>query len=282
LNFVTPERVKQAASEIRSGKVFELSIPIQADAPPWGGMIKRVPPSHLMSYLSVPSGPLEDERGMFANDDWILMPLQATTQWDGFAHVGYDGYLYNNVPMTAVTWEGATRNGTEKTLPGMNGRGVLLDIARLRSVDWLEGGYGITPEELEEAEAAQGVRVGSGDALLVRTGWRLKALREGWDGWLKVEPGLTMECAEWLAEREVAVVACDNHAVDVEPTVVEGVLPLHAILIRDMGMPLGEIFDFEVLAADCADDGQWSFFFSAPPLRVTNAIGSPSSPIAVK
>jgi kynurenine formamidase len=278
LNFITQERLLAAASEVRSGKAFELSIPLGKGGPPWGGMINRVDPVHLMSYLPE-IGKTSD--AMFASDDFIIMPLQQATQWDSFAHVGYDDFFYNGVPVVAVTWDGASRNSIDKTLPGMVGRGVLLDIARLHGVDWLDGGYAIGPDELERAEAEQGVRLGSGDCLLLRTGWRKKALVEGWDGWLQTEPGLTAECAGWLHDREVAAAASDNHALEVTP-VPGSDLPLHAMLIRDMGMPIGEIFDLEDLADDCALDGNWSFFFSAPSLRVTGAVGSPVSPIAVK
>ena len=54
------------------------------------------------------------------------------------------------------------------------------------------------------------------------------------------------------------------------------------VLIRDMGMTLGEILDLEELAADCAADGVWEFFFCAPPLKVTKGVGSPINPLAIK
>jgi kynurenine formamidase len=120
--------------------------------------------------------------------------------------------------------------------------------------------------------------------LLVRTGWRRKALVEGWtEQWIAVNPGLGLDCAEWLADREVAAVASDNWGIEVQPSRTDGArLPLHCVLIRDLGMMLGEMFDLEALAADCAADGQWDFFFSAPPLRVVGGAGSPATPIAVK
>lgn len=278
LNHITPARVKSAAAAVRSGKRFDLSIPIGSDGPQ-NGQAGRVNPIHLMSIMP---GDFDSPDSMFAADDFIAMPLQCATQWDGLAHIGYAGKLYNGVPAKAITaMQGATRNAIDATLPGVVGRGVLLDIARLKGVEWLPGGTEITPDDLELAAARQGVTVGPGDALLIRTGWRRKALVDGWSGWLESEPGLGIACARWLHDRDIAAIASDNWGLEVFPAPV-GYLPLHCVLLRDMGMPIGEIFDFEALSADCDDDGQWDFLFSAPPLRVVGGIGSPTSPIAIK
>jgi kynurenine formamidase len=281
LNFITPERVRAAAAEVTRGEVFELSLPLGVESPAWRTSLTRVRPMHVMTSLPGHWGP--ELEGTFAADDWLMMPLQGSTQWDGLGHFGYDEYYYNGVHMSEVDAGGAARNGIERSMPGVVGRGVLLDIARLHGVDWLQAGRWIMPADLEAAEERQGVRVQSGDALLVRTGWGLKAAREGWDGWSATEPGLTLECAQWLHEREVAAVASDNGGIEVVPNQLgTHIYPLHAVLIRDMGMTLGEIFHLEDLAASCEQDGHWSFFISAPPLRISRAVGSPASPIAVK
>ena len=81
----------------------------------------------------------------------------------------------------------------------------------------------------------------------------------------------------------MAAVCSDNYAIEVIPNEDPKVMmPVHMILIRDMGMTLGEIFDLEELAADCAQDGVWEFFFTAPPLKVSRAVGSPINPLAIK
>ncbi|MGM7698971.1 cyclase family protein [Microbacterium sp. A84] len=262
--------------------MFELSIPLDATGPMWSTSSTRVRPMHVMTVLPDQWGP--EMHGTFGTDDWLFLPLQSGTQWDSLAHVGYDEYFYNGVPMSEVNAGGAARNAVASILPGVVGRGVLLDIPRLMGVDRLDGGQPITPADLEAAEQAQGVRLTTVDVLLLRTGWRAKALQDGWQGWHDVEPGLTLECAEWLHEREVSAVASDNHGIEVLPTTASGPVghPLHFVVIRDMGMPLGEIFDLEALADDCAEDGQYEVFFSAPPLRLPRAVGSPISPIAVK
>jgi kynurenine formamidase len=217
----------------------------------------------------------------------LTLALQCASQWDSLAHVGYDDKFYNDVTASrAITaLRGASRNGIDQALPGAVGRGVLLDIARLRGVEWIKADDApIGVAELERAESQQGVTVGTGDVLLFRTGWRRKSVVEGWSAeWMAANPGLALECAEWLCEREVATVASDNWGVEVQPSRTEGAMfPLHCVMLRDVGMMFGEMFDLEALADDCAQDGQWDFFFSGPPLRVTGGVGSPANPIAVK
>jgi kynurenine formamidase len=281
LNFITPEQVVAASRCIKTGKLFELSIPLGADGPQTG-LGGRVNPLHFLTVM--PTDDLQLGDGLNISDDFISMPLQGATQWDSLAHVGYDDRFYNDVPVDAVTaMRGATRNGIDQALPGIVGRGVLVDIPRLRGVPWLDAGQSIEPDELDAALAAQGLAISPGDILAVRTGWRRKALAEGWGGWLVGNPGLSLACAEWLHGHEIATVVSDNWGIEVQPAAEgQGILPLHCVLIRDMGMMLGEIFDLEDLAVDCAADGVWDFFLSAPPLRVVGGVGSPVSPVAVK
>jgi kynurenine formamidase len=101
--------------------------------------------------------------------------------------------------------------------------------------------------------------------------------------YMKQMPGLGLACVEWLHAREVAAVASDTNMVEVWPPEDPSILfPLHMLCIRDMGLTLGEMFDLEALAADCAQDGAWTFLFTAPPLPVTGGVGSPINPLAVK
>jgi kynurenine formamidase len=214
----------------------------------------------------------------------VVMPLQCATQWDSLAHVYYDGKLYNGFPASNVTAAGAARDGIDRLGPGIVSRGVLLDLARARGVERLAPGLAIGPTDLEAAERAQGVRVESGDVLLIRTGHLAVFTRDGDRvGYMRQTPGLGIACVEWLHKREIAAIASDTNAVEVIPFEDPAVpLPLHALCIRDMGLTLGEMFDLDALAADCAADGVWQCLFSAPPLRVTGGIGSPVNPLALK
>ena len=280
VNFITPDKLVAAGALIRTGKVFDLGIPLDDNGPQPGG--GRINPVHLMSQTG--------DRQLFPGgfryaDDYIFMPLQGASQWDALAHVYYDDQLYNGYPSNDVTVVGAFKCSIEHQAKGIAGRGVLLDIARLKGVDWLDRGYVITPTDLEAAMAAQGgVAVGTGDIVVFRTGWRKKFLVEqSPTSFMDGEPGLGQDCCEWLHEREVAAVCSDNWAIEVLPGEdPDAVFNVHMVLIRDMGMTLGEILDLEELGVDCAEDGIYEFFFCAPPLKVTRGVGSPINPLVFK
>ena len=222
--------------------------------------------------------------GAMAADDVISMPLQAGTQWDALAHVGYDGEIYNGYPATSMTAvDGATKNSFDRVVDRIVGRGVLLDIARLRGVDVMEGGDEITPDDLDRAARTQGVEVRTGDILLVRTGWYQHFLNGNHDTFLGPdEPGMGFSTCAWLHEHQVAAIAADNFAVEVRPSGIEGVLaPVHMVLIRDLGMTLGEMFNLENLSETCARLGRWEFFLSGIGMKVSRSVGSPVNPIAI-
>jgi kynurenine formamidase len=282
LNFITPQRLVDAAKLVRTGKVFDLGIPLDENGPqPPGGF--RANPLRLMSETGVdqsfPPDPVQ-----YA-DDYVFMALQAASQWDALGHVFYDGYLYNGFPDTDVTPHGLKHDSIDKIAKDVIGRGVLLDIPALKDVSWLEGGYVITPEDLDAACARQRTEIRSGDILLLRTGWRRFYLETGSrEDFMATEPGLGTACCRWLHEHEIAAVASDNWGVEVHPGELAPryQMTLHMILLRDMGVTLGEMLDFEELAADCADDGVFECLLAAPVLKFTRGAGTPINPLAVK
>jgi kynurenine formamidase len=293
LNLITADRVAAAGRLIRSGKTLALGR-VLGGVDRDSAVSRRRQPIHLMSLtpgdVTLPDG------ATFA-DDFIIMPLQCGTQWDALAHCSYDDQMYNGYSTDTITAaRGAEKLGIDQLANGIVGRGVLLDIAALKGLDQLPPGFIITTADLDAAERRQHVRVGAGDIVLVRTGWMSRQPPAGTSArgavmspatphnlGLAPEPGLSQSCCVWLHERDVAALASDNYAIEVLPAEDRrATLPLHCILIRDMGMPLGELFDLEVLARDCQSDGVWDFFFAAPPLAVANGLGSPVNPVVVK
>jgi kynurenine formamidase len=301
LNHITPQQVARAATLVRKGVSFSLSIPFDAYGPQGAHGFRRNP-IHVMSVdggdhdlgprLEGYGGPTErllEELWMGPmrfNDDYVIMPLQAATQWDALAHVYYEDKLYNGYDASTVTSFGASRDGIDRVAAkGMVvGRGVLLDVARHAGVDHLAPGAAIGPAELEATARDQGVEVEQGDILLVRTGWWQRFLQDrNGATWGPTAPGASWRCAEWLSDRKVAAFACDNIAVETSTKEFPGVtLPFHMLALRDMGMLLGEMWNLEELGRDCAEDGVYEFMLVAQPLLITGAVGSPLNPLAIK
>lgn len=281
LNLVTPEKIVAAAGLVRIGRVFSLAIPFDSRGPQIG-VPGRFNPIHTM--LAAGTDVLGE--GDFGHaDDMIAMPLQCATQWDSLAHVFHDGRMYNGQSASLVGSRGAARNGIEHLQSRVVTRGVLLDVARARGVDALAPRAAIGPEDLKATARAQGIAIGVGDAVLVRTGFMRQFLERGdWSGYAMGDaPGVSLYSLEWLHESQVAALATDTYRLEPTPSELPGIrVPLHQIAIPYMGLLLGEIFRLEELAEDCANDGIYEFLFVAPPLPVTGAVGSPVNPYAMK
>ncbi|KDA04722.1 cyclase [Microbacterium sp. CH12i] len=277
LNLLTSDRVLAGARSIRSGQVLELSLPLDEHGPQPVGS-RRGNPVHMMTRL--PDAPVE-EGGFHFFDDAMFLHLQGATQLDALAHVSYDGLLYNGVSsVSAVTSAGASRLGMENYVGRITGRAVLLDIPALTGRDRLDSVEPVSAEDLSAAEARAGVRVAPGDIVVVRTGWMQVLLGGDAEAYFATEPGLDLSTARWLHERDVAFVASDNWGVEVAPSESGAAMPLHCVLVRDMGMPLGEMFVLEELAAVSASQERADFHISCAGLRVTGGVGSPASPVA--
>lgn len=285
LNFITARERVRAAELVRRGAVFSLALPIVDGRGPMVGLAGRFNPVHRMTITADGHGPtfsLGATAGV--TDDLIEMGCQSTTQWDGLAHVYYQAQLYNGFPAESVDGAGASRNGIEKVHADFVGRGVLLDIARAKGVDALAPGYAITTEDLEECANDEGVAVGEGDLVLVRTGaLTAPAAADDWSIFhASPRPGLHYTTATWFAERRVAAIAADNNGVEA-PSPLAGIRsPFHMVAMRDMGIHLGEFWWLDDLAVDCAHNGGYEFLLVAQAMPISGAVGSPVNPIAIK
>lgn len=286
VNFIEPTSVVRAAALVRQGKVISCALPYDANGPQTGEF-GRVNPMHFMLQDGgdAAHGAQDHLAGLRYSDDAIYMPLQCGTQWDALSHIFYDGAMFNGHRQELVTSQGAPINGIEHLADKIVTRGILLDIPRYRGVDWLEPGEGIGSDELAECAAAEGVTVGRGDIVLVRTGAMAMVRATGtWGTYASGDaPGLALSAADWLCVKELAGVATDTWGMEVRPNQTDELFqPLHVVLIVNAGMLVGEIFDLEALAVDCAGDGVYEFMFVAPPLPFTGAVGSPLNPLAIK
>ncbi|HVU61594.1 MAG TPA: cyclase family protein [Mycobacteriales bacterium] len=281
LNLITAEAVRAAAAEVRDGKRISLAIPMSVDGPQLGFVPGRTNPTReTIAHLELYG---DDERGIRFNDDAVQMGVQAATHWDALGHASYNGRLYNGFGVESIDAEtGAEHLGADK-LGAIAGRGVLLDLARARGVDRLEGGHALTPADLEAAEEAGKVQVGAGDIVLLRTG-QMQHLHAGDKmSYCISTAGPSMQTVAWFHQRGVAAVATDNLSFEVYPGEDDSVMfPVHMLHLVEMGLPQGQNFDLEQLAADCADDGRYAFLLSATPEPIVGATGAPVTPVAIK
>lgn len=276
LRHLTPKRVAAAAAEVRAGRTVSLASPVETRL----GPDNPEPAVHRMTGPAV--GDVGADGLHFALDH-IAMNVHgdADSHLDALCHVLYDGELYNGVPASRVTAQGARSLSVALVEDGIVGRGVLLDIPRLRGVPWLEPGDHVTAGDLTAAEAAQGARVGPGGLLLVRVGHRRRRQELGaWDA-ARARAGLHPTAVGFLAERKVAVLGSDGNN-DTAPSAVAYVgFPVHVLAMHAMGVHLMDYLQFEQLAPLCAEAGRWSFLCVVAPLRLPTATGSPVNPIAV-
>jgi kynurenine formamidase len=278
LNLLTEDRVAAAARLVRTGKRFALGLPIRTgQATP----SRRPEPLHLF-MATAGEGVLRTD-ALVMSDDLVIMGLQSTTQVDGLAHAGSHDVLYNGYWAGVVnSSQGARRLGLDHASEGFSGRGVLLDVASHLGVDALDGGFAIDAALLDATSAAQGVEIGTGDIVLVRTGFLNCFIEEGLPHGAG-QPGLADDTVDWLYEHDVVMVGADNEAVQmVAPAGERTSMRFHVKAIRDLGLYLAEILDLDALATDCKTDGVYEGFFVASLLPVAYSVGSPINPIFFK
>lgn len=287
LNNITPENVVTAANLVKKGKIFALGIPLDGKGPQNGLFGGRWNPIHTMLATGTDAiaGRFDETNKIRYADDALNMPVQAATHWDSLGHVFYEDKMYNGFEAKLVDSGGVHMNGIEHTRNKMIGRGVLLDVARYKKVEYLEDGYGISNDELDAVAKAEGVTIGKGDFVIVRTGQMEHRLKTGeWGGYAGGDaPGVKFENCYWCQDKQIAAICSDTWGVEVRPNETTEVFqPWHWVVIPAMGLTMGEIFYLKELAEDCAADGVYEFMFCAPPLVITGGTGSPINPQAIK
>ena len=271
MNLITPEKRRQAYSLVKEGVTVSLARPVEktvaADNP--DPFIQKM----TLTGLNNP--------GQFASDTYtVSYHGHAHTHMDSLGHMFYKGKMYNGVPQETITTKGASKLAVLNLQNGVVTRGILVDIARLKGIPYLDEGTAIYPEDLDAWEKQSGVRVGAGDAVIIRTGrWARRAAKGAWDvGGLSA--GLHASCAAWLKKRDIAVLGSDNGS-DVAPSQIEGVThPIHQTMLIAAGIHILDCCDLEALGEACEKRKRPEFLLTIAPLAVPNGTGSPVNPIA--
>lgn len=283
LNLVDAKSVLAALRVPRSGRVFQLGLPIGRDSGPDLGY--RNPPQRMTLinredqevYQRFGGGSAETG----CTEDVVMFPSHSLTHVDALCHVYSEDTIYNGFEGSLRPYHGASHCGVEHA-GGIVARGVLLDVAAALGVECLEPGHEIAVAEIEAALAAQEIELATGDAVLIRTGWLgrfLERQREMAPGKpdMKHQPGIGIEAASFLAGRDPVLVGSDNTGVECQPFPRGEFLPVHLELLRGHGILMAEHLVLDELAAAAC----FEFLFVASPLPITGATGSPINPIAV-
>ena len=280
LNLIDADAVRRGAAAVQAGKVFSLAIPFDEEGPQTGAIPGRENPVREMLLVNTAFTGDPDE--FCTSDDKVTMGVQAATHWDALAHAGYENRLYNDVPFSTTDEAGAHELGIDRFGPVVS-RGVLLDVARALGVETFDDGHPISGDDLDAAAALGDLTVEPGDIVMVRTG-QMAFLEAGdKDRFAHPSPGLSTRSVEWLRDHDVAAVATDTLVFECFPCEDPDVLlPVHLLHLRDMGMPQGQLWALDDLAADCAADGRYDCLLTATPIPLTRGAGGPVAPTAVK
>ena len=271
LNLVTPEKSKAAAALVREG----VTVSMAHDLNTVQDEFNANPFQHVVT-----TGEFGGHQ--VAGDAYSVQYHGfAHSHIDGLPHFAHKGKLYNGYGFDTIEPTGATKLGIHNLKDGIITRGVLVDMAWLKGVDYLEPGTAITVDDFVAWEEKTGITVGSGDVLLVRTGRWVRVKEKGVWNFVMAAAGMHASVALWLKERDVALIGCDGVS-DVMPSGVEGLAnPLHELVLVGMGMRILDNLNLDDVAAAAKSRDRWEFMFVGAPLRVVGGTGSPLNPLAV-
>jgi kynurenine formamidase len=271
LNLITPAKRRAAAALVKDGVTVSLAsnAATQKDV--------DVPCPAEWSMVSATPG---------AATDRIAYPCihgAGATHIDSFAHIFFNGQMWNGYQVAAaVTKEGgASRNSVLNMKDGIVTRAVLYDIPRLKGVPYLDPGTRIYPDDLEAWERKAGVKVGAGDAMLLR--WGRWARRKALGPWPIDEgaAGFDNSVIPWLKARDVSMIAWETPGYVPQPPGDLPRLALHNFALTMLGIMLIDRADLDALSEAAAARSRWEVMISVAPLPIPNGTGSPVNPIAI-
>ena len=265
LNLITSAKRRQAAALVRDG----VSVSLALDMDPVEAVDNAIP--------------FEQDFYRVGGDEWTIHFHGAgLSHVDSLAHIFDNGVAYNGYAPTdeEMLTTGPARSSIYVMKTGVMTRGILIDIPRLKGVEYLEPGTRIYPEDLEAWEEQAGVTVSAGDALFVRTGrWVRRAQLGAWDI-QRDAAGLDASCIPWLRERDIALLGGESSHDVVPPPEDLGFLPLHNFALIYLGVHVLDNVDLTALSEAAAQRNRWEFMVTFAPLAVHGGTGAAVNPIA--
>lgn len=282
-NHMTPEKVLDAVKWIKEGKIYKIGRVYEQGMPLFGARAfsLRIPGSPT-------GGPFGDNK-MVYNDEFLATEIgQTGTQFDGLGHIGIqlgkpgdknDMRFYNgHTAEEMCDAYGLKKLGVEKLKPLFT-RAHLIDMVALKG-GMMDAGQEITAADIKAALQKQNIAesdVKPGDAIMFHTGWGSLWMKNN-DRYNSGEPGIGLDAAKWVIEKDLALTGADTWAVEVVPNPDKSLaFAVHAELQTKHGILNHEnlIFD-ELVAAK-----KYQFVYSFTPSPIKGATGSNGCPIAI-
>ena len=267
MNLITPAKRKQAAALVKEG----FSVSLASDADTVQAIDNPQPYEHQMLALG------SDRIG-------VAFHGIAHTHLDSLAHINYEGVFYNGYkpnPEQVRSANGHAKNSIHNLKNGIFTRGILIDIPRMKGVQFLEPGTPIYVEDLEAWLKKAGLKIQPGDAVFVRAGVWARRNQSG--PYLRgrspggKDAGLDPSVIPWLKKQDIAILASD-HPQYVSPSDLPGAV--HDFALVSLGIHLMDNCDLEALSEAAAARKRWEFLLTAAPLPIKGGTGSPLNPIA--
>lgn len=275
LNLSTDQSRRHAATLVRHGKVYALSIETGPDTPTFGRSYE-IDVEHFTDFIGASNKPT-------FHDDFIMANPGIGTQLDGLGHFGRNGLYYNGLTSAELidprTGYGLAELGTDK-VPPIVARGVLIDMTEYFGMDILPAGTVFNSADIQAAAAAQRVKLRCGDVVLFRTGWLDQLATPGnEDAFINSEPGIGVEGAQFLAELGVIAVGSDNWGLEVLPfEMATELFPVHQVLLQQNGVYILENIRTDELAAD----GVQEFMFVLGVPKLAGSVQAVITPVAIR
>ena len=281
LNLITPEKTKAAMATVTEAKTVTLQInPIKKTGSDVGGFGENV---HRMARIDPKTGAVMGALDIIqlSIHDGLNSHMDALCHYQGpiGRRPGEPAVSYNGFPFT-LTAAGCQQSATDRMGPGYITRGVLVDMPLLKNVKWLEPSTPIYAEDLEAWEKFAGIRIGAGDALLIRGGRWAKREAEGPWPYGQAGAGLHASVLPWLKARDVSLLASDA-VNDVQPSGVEGInRPIHQLTQVNLGLPIVDNAYLEDAAREAARLKRWQFMFTLHIFQIQGGTASPFNALA--
>lgn len=266
VNLITPAKRKQAAALVREG----ISVSLAHDFSAEQAADNTRPLEYTMTLIQPVA--MEELRIFYHGLTYAHL--------DAMCHARYKEKAYNGFDASLATEKGCAKGGVEHLKDGVLTRGILIDMPRLKGVPYVDGPVPVLASDIEAWEQRAGVKIASGDVVLIRTGRWAKRAAVGPFNMQAASPGVHVSLLPLLKARDAAALGTDV-GLDVSPPGVDDVvIPTHTVAIVGMGLLIIDNADLEALAETAARLNRWEFMFSAAPLPVVGATGSPLNAIA--